>query len=162
MPRLCIVSRAKTYKPLACEVAACTVTVCLEKEVRGEDFIFRTTDPSVSCSVGASRQKLCSCLGFHKDLFWDPFCFCCMQQRSLTSLYHSDCPATPMLMILCCTSACRHPNCRRLQPSWLHVSNVSSNKLKLNAEKTAATLDRNWATASQADRHSTPADKLSC
>jgi len=25
-----------------------------------------------------------------------------------------------------------------------------------------ANLNRNWATASQADRHSTPADKLSC
>jgi len=34
---------------------------------------------------------------------------------------------TPMLMIPSCTSACRHPNRRRLQPSWLHVSKVSIN-----------------------------------
>jgi len=56
-----------------------------------------------------------------------PLLFCCMQHRSLTSLHHSDCPATPMLMIPGCTSACRHPNHRWLQPSWLHVSKVLTN-----------------------------------
>ena len=66
-------------------------------------------------------------------LFWrstricDPFWFCCMQQRSLTSLHHSDCSATVMLMIPSRTSACQCPNHRRLQPSWLHVSNVLTN-----------------------------------
>ena len=34
-----------------------------------------------------------------------PLLFFCMQRRSLTPLHHSDCPATPMLMIPSYTSA---------------------------------------------------------
>ena len=33
---------------------------------------------------------------------------------------------------------------------------------EIECQENSANLDRNWATASQADRHSTPADKLSC
>jgi len=33
---------------------------------------------------------------------------------------------------------------------------------EIERREDSANLDRNWATASQADRHSTPADKLSC
>jgi len=40
------------------------------------------------------------------------------------TLEHSDCPATPTLMIPSYTSASRHQNRRQLQPSWRHVSKV--------------------------------------
>ena len=33
---------------------------------------------------------------------------------------------------------------------------------EIECREDLANLDRNWVTASQADRHSTPADKLSC
>jgi len=34
--------------------------------------------------------------------------------------------------------------------------------IEIECLEDSANLDRNWATASQADRHSAPADKLSC
>ena len=94
------------------------------------------------------------------SVLW-PFCFCCMQRRSLTSLYHSDCPSTPMLMIPSYTSAQRASiriahscspvgrMCRRAQS----MDRVQQTEIERRED--SANVDRNWVTASQADRHST-------
>jgi len=94
--------------------------------------------------------------------------FCCMQHRSLTPLHHSDCPATPMLIIPSYTSAQRAGvqiadgfspvGCMcRMSRSMDGVQQT-----EIERREDSANLDMNWVTASQADRHSTPADKLSC
>jgi len=84
----------------------------------------------------------------------------------LTSLHQSDCLTTPMIWFSlvhqrasvrisdgCSPVGCM---CRRSQS----MDGVQQTDIKCRED--SANLDKNWATASQADRHSTPADKISC
>ena len=84
-----------------------------------------------------------------------------MQRRSLIPLHHSDCPATPMLMIPSYTSAQRASiriahscspvgrMCRRAQ------STDGVQQTDIERREVSDNVDRNGVTASQADRHST-------
>jgi len=63
-----------------------------------------------------------------------PILFCCMQQRSLISLHHSDCPATSMLIIPSCvpasesqTAAAQSATSVKSLDQWMGF-----NRLKLN------------------------------